>query len=203
MTTSKLLQRAETVRTRLRTRLESLPDAADAPTERLRLAVTSEALNLRLLEGRVHNAALRVKTPKAAHDLKPWVAWRDVLVKGEEHFEDRLFDMEALPRVEQNRRSTELFAVRRALHVITHGVNSEEGESPLVETWLREKGVLPMWGERVLFAGRGGLRMTKKRITYIQERLTESETALDNTLTTAEAFVEKPEVTAVRSTATV
>ena len=203
MTTTKLLQRAETVRTRLRTRLEALPDRDDAPTERLRLAVTSEALNLRSVEGRLQNLVQRVKKPKSAHDLKPWVAWRNVLVKGEEHFEDRLFHMGALPRVEQNRRSTELFAVRRALHVITHGANSEEGGSPLVETWLREQGVLPMWGERVLFAGRGGLRMTKKRIIHIQGRLAESETALDNTLTTAEAFLAKPEVTAVRSPATV
>ena len=203
MSTNELLQRAETVRTRLRARLGALPDADDAPTERLRLAVMSEALNLRTLEGRVYSLVARVKKPKAAHDLKPWFAWRDVLTKGQEHFEDRLFNIDELPRVEQNRRSTELFAVRRALRVITHGVNSEEGESPLVETWLREQGVLPMWGERLLFAGRGGLRMTKKRITYIQERLTEVETTLKNTLTTAEAFVEKPEVTAVRSTATV
>ena len=203
MSTNELLQRAETVRTRLQTRLEALPDADDAPTERLRLAVTSEALNLRSLECRLHNLVLRVEKPKTAHDLKPWVAWRDVLTKGQEHFEDPLFDMEALPPVEQNRRSTELFALRRALHVITHGVNSAEGESPLLETWLREQGVLPMWGERVLFTGRGGLRSTKQRIVHIQGRLAESETVLDNTLTTAEAFLAKPEVTAVRSTATV
>ena len=202
MSTNELLERAETVRTRLRARVEALPDADDATTERLRLAVMSEALNLRSLEGRIYNIVQRVEKPKPAHDLKPWVAWRDVLTKGQEHFEDRLFDMDALPRVEQNRRSTELFAVRRALHVITHGVNSEEGESPLVETWLREQGVLPMWGERLLFAGRGGLRMTKQRITHIQGRLAESETALDDTLTTAEAFLAKPEVTTVRSPAT-
>ena len=141
----------------------------------------------------------RVEKPKAAHDLKPPTAWRDVLTAAQEHFERRLFDMEALPRVEQNRRSTELFALRRALHVITRGVSTEEGESPILETWLREQGVLPAWGERLLFAGRGGLRSTKQHITYLQARLTETETALENALTTAEALLAQPTVTTVRS----
>ena len=203
MSTNELLSHAEAVCIRLRARLEALPHADDAPTERLRLAVMSEALNLRSLEGLVHNAALKVKTPKAAHDLKPWFAWRDVLTEAHTHFESELSVLEAIPRVEQNRRFNELHAIRRALQVLTFGANTEEGGSPFLETWLRERSVLPLWGERTIFAGRGGLRNAQQRISYIEKRLADNVTKLESVLTTADALLAKPEVTASRSTATV
>ena len=199
--TNELLDHAEAVRARLRARLESLPDADDAPTERLRATIMGEAMNLRSLEGHVHNAARMVKTPKAAHDLKPWFAWRDLLTEAHTHFESELSVLEAIPRVEQNRRFNELHAVRRALQVIAYGANTEEGQSSILETWLRERGVLPMWGERLIFAGRGGLRNTRQRIGHIQERLAGTATTLENTLTTADAALAKPEVTSSRSAA--
>ena len=203
MSTNELLERAEAVRTRLRARLEALPDADDATTERLRMAVMSGALNLRSLEGRVYSLVQRVENPKPAHDLKPWVAWRDMLTEAQAHFELELSAFEALPRREQNRRYNELHAVRRALQVIAFGANTEEGESLILETWLRERGVLPLWGQRLIFAGRGGLRSTRQRISHIEKRLADTVTSLENVLTTADAMLAEPEVTASRSTATV
>ena len=201
MSTNELLHRAETVRTRLRARLEALPDADDATTERLRTAVISEALNLRSLEGRIYGIVQRVENPKPAHDLKPWPAWRDVLTEAQLYFESELSAFEALPLTEQNRCFNELHAVRRALQVVAYGANTEEGESSILETWLRERGVLPMWGERLIFSGRGGLRMTRQRIDHIQERLADTVTTLENTLTAADTALAKPEVTPSRSPA--
>ena len=203
MSTNELLQRAEAVHIRLRARLESLPHADDAPTERLRTAVMSEALNLRSLEGHVHNAVLRVKTPKAAHDLNPWFAWRDLLTEAQAQFESELSVLEAIPRVEQNRRFNELHALRWALQVIAFGANTDNGGSTILETWLRDRKVVPIWGERDIFAGRGGLRSTRQRISYIEKRLADIVTSLENTLADADAALAKPKVTASRSTATV
>ena len=171
MTTAKLLKRAETVRARLRARLDTLPPPDDAPTMRIRDAILEEAMNLRSLSGHVSNHAQRVEKPKTpAHDLEPLVAWRGMLTKAQEHFESQLSALDQLPLNEQNRRSAELFSLRAAIGVIVHGV-SEEGESAVLSQWLRERGVAPVWGERHVFAGRGGLRAIGKRISYIESRL--------------------------------
>ena len=118
------------------------------------------------------------------------------------HFESELSVLEAIPRVEQNRRFNELHAIRWALQVIALGANTDEGGSTIVETWLRDRGVVPIWGERVIFAGRGGLRTTLQRISYIEGRLADIVTSLENTLADADAALAQPKVTA-RSTATV
>ena len=61
MTKEQLLERAETVHTRLRTRLDQLPDAEDAPTERLCDAIRAEAINGRSVAGRLRNQMLNVQ----------------------------------------------------------------------------------------------------------------------------------------------
>ena len=98
MTKDALLKRAETVRTRLRARLDSLPDAEDALTERQCTAIREEALNGQSLENRILNMVRQVKTPKASQDLRPLTAWRDLLTDAKDHFELELAAFESLPR---------------------------------------------------------------------------------------------------------
>ena len=141
-----LLERAETAETRLRARLERLPDEKDAPTDRLCDAIRAEALNGRSVAGRLRNLAANVRTSKASLDLKPLEAWRDLLVNATTHFEQELEAFELLPDSEQRRRYNEISAVRFALRVIHNGDFSEEGESPLANEWLIQAGLKPEWG---------------------------------------------------------
>ena len=83
---------------------------------------------------------------------------------------------------------------RRALQIITFGANTEEGESLILDTWLRERGVIPLWGERLIFAGRGGLRHTRQRIGDIEKRLADNIERLENVLADADAALAKPHV---------
>ena len=139
--TVELLARAETVETRLRTRLDQLPDAEDAPTERLCDAIRAEAINGRSVAGRLRNLATNVRTPKKSLDLKPLEAWRDLLVNATTHFEQELEAFELLPDAKQRHRYTEISAVRFALKVIANGPNTEQGESPLANEWLIRAGL--------------------------------------------------------------
>ena len=118
MAKAELLKRAETAETRLRARIDRLPDAEDAPTERLCDAIRAEAINGRSVAGRLRNRLQQVKTPKASLDLKPLTAWRDLLVNATTHFEQELEAFELLPDSEQRRRYNEISAVRFALRVI-------------------------------------------------------------------------------------
>ena len=136
MAKAELLKRAETAETRLRARLARLPDAEDAPTDRLCDAIRAEALNGRSVAGRLRNQMLNVQKPKKSLDLKPLEAWRDLLVNATTHFEQELEVFEALPEVEQRRRYTEMSAVRFALKVLSNGPNTDQGESPLANEWL-------------------------------------------------------------------
>ena len=107
-----LLERAETADTRLRTRLDRLPEAEDAPTERLCDAIRTEAINSRSVAGHLRNQITNVRKPKKSLDLKPLEAWRDLLAKATAHFEQELEAFEALPDVDQRRRYNEISAVR-------------------------------------------------------------------------------------------
>ena len=98
--TVELLARAETVETRLRDRLDRLPDEKDALTERLCDAIRAEALNSRSVAGRLRNLMLNVHKPKKSLDLKPLEAWRDLLLDATSHFEQELEAFELLPRCE-------------------------------------------------------------------------------------------------------
>ena len=105
MTKVELLKRAETADTRLRARLERLPDAEDAPTGRLCDAIRAEALNGRSVAGRLRNQMLNVQKPKKSLDLKPLEAWRDLLLDAMTHFEQELEAFELLPDAKQRHRS--------------------------------------------------------------------------------------------------
>ena len=195
MTKEQLLERAETAHTRLRTRLDQLPDAEDAPTERLCDAIRAEALNGRSVAGRLRNQMLNIQKPKKSLDLKPLEAWRDTLVDATTHFEQELEAFELLPEAEQRHRYTDISAVRFALKVIANGPNSEEGESPLANEWLKRAGLQPAWGQRTPFSGRSGLRMVTRRIADVEKRLSETSHQLERTVTAAEALLETPEIT--------
>ena len=195
MAKAELLKRAETAETRLRTRLDQLPDAEDAPTERLCDAIRAEAINGRSVAGRLRNQMLNVQKPKKSLDLKPLEAWRDLLVNATTHFEQELEAFELLPDSEQRRRYNEISAVRFALKVLSNGPNTDQGESPLANEWLIDAGLHPTWGERTPFSGRGGLRMVTRRIADVEKRLSETSHQLERTVTAAEALLETPEIT--------
>ena len=195
MTTTKLLQRAETVRTRLRARLEALPDAEDAPTERQCTAIKEEALNGPSLEARLRNRLRHVKTPKASLDLKPLTAWRDLLTDAKEHFEQELATFETLSEKDQRQRYNEVHALRFALRVITLGPHNDEGESALLNEWLKKAGVHPEWGQLSPFSGRGGLRLVTRRISDVEKRLSDAAENLERSLAEAEVLLAKPAVT--------
>ena len=195
MAKAELLKRAETAETRLRTRLDQLPDAEDAPTERLCDAIRAEAINGRSVAGRLRNLATNVRTPKKSLDLKPLEAWRDTLVNATTHFEQELEAFELLPDSEQRRRYTEISAVRFALKVLSNGPNTDQGESPLANEWLIDAGLHPTWGERTPFSGRGGLRMVTRRIADVEKRLSETFHNLERAVTDAEALLATPEIT--------
>ena len=198
MTKDELLAHAETVHTRLRARLTNLPDAEDAPTERLCTSIREEGMNGRSLAGRIRNATERVKTPKASLDLRPLIAWRNILTNAKEHFESELQAFEARPLLEQRREYNDLSAIRFALRIVMDGPNTEEGESPLLNEWLKRAGVHPEWGQRSPFEGRGGLRLVKRRISDVEKRLTDTAYKLEHFLTEAEALLAKPEIASVR-----
>ena len=169
MTKVELLKRAETVETRLRARLERLPDEKDAPTVRLCDAIRAEALNGRAVAGRLRNQMLNVQKPKKSLDQKPLEAWRDTLVNATTHFEQELEAFELLPEAEQRHRYTEISAVRFALKVLSNGPNTDQGESPLANEWLIRAGLQPAWGQRTPFSGRAGLRMVTRRIADVEK----------------------------------
>ena len=98
MTKEQLLERAETVHTRLRTRLDQLPDAEDAPTDRLCDAIRAEALNGRSVAGRLRNQMLNVQKPKKSLDLKPLEAWRDTPRRRDDAFRARTGGFRVAPR---------------------------------------------------------------------------------------------------------
>ena len=197
MTKDELLEHAETVYTRLRTRLDNLPDAEDATTERLCTSIREEALNARSLAGRIRNTVNNVKTPKASLDLRPLIAWRNILTDAKEHFESALQAFEALSLPEQRRDYNNLSATRFALRIVMDGPNTEEGESPLLNEWLKQAGVHPEWGQRSPFEGRGGLRLVKRRISDVEKRLSDISYKLEHFLTVAEALLAKPEIASV------
>ena len=195
MAKAELLKRAETAETRLRARLARLPDAEDAPTERLCDAIRAEALNGRSVAGRLRNQILNVHKPKKSLDLKPLEAWRDLLVNATTHFEQELEAFELLPDSEQRRRYNEISAVRFALKVLSNGPNTDAGESPLANEWLINAGLKPEWGARTPFSGRAGLRMVTRRIADVEKRLSETLHNLEHTVTGAEALLATPEIT--------
>ena len=190
-----LLKRAETAETRLRARIDRLPDAEDAPTERLCDAIRAEALNGRSVAGRLRNQMLNVHKPKKSLDLKPLEAWRDLLVGATTHFEQELEAFELLPDAEQRRRYNEISAVRFALKVLSNGPNTDQGESPLTNEWLIDAGLHPTWGERTPFSGRGGLRMVTRRIADVEKRLAVAREELTLVTVQAEAILATPELT--------
>ena len=197
MTKDELLEHAETVLTRLRARLDNLPDAEDAPTERQSISIRAEGMNGRSLAGRIRNTINNVKTPKASLDLRPLIAWRNILTNAKDHFESELQAFEALSLPEQRRCYNDLSALRFALRIVMDGPNSEEGESPLLNEWLKHAGVRPEWGQRTPFEGRGGLRSVKRRISDVEKRLTDTAYKLEHFVTEAEALLAKPEITGV------
>ena len=190
-----LLERAAAVEIRLLARLDRLPDEKEAPTDRLRDEVYTEALNSRSAAGSLRNLILRVKNPKKSLDLKPLEAWRDLLLDATTHFEQELEAFEALPDSEQRHRYSEISAVRFALKVLSNGPNTEEGESPLANEWLKQAGLKPEWGQTTVFSGRGGLRMVTRRISDVEKRLSETSHQLERTVADAEALLETPEIT--------
>ena len=189
-----LLERAAVLENRLRDRRESLPDAADAPSERLRNTIWSEQQMLQSMAGRLINLQARVTQPKPAHNLAPLLVWRDLLLFAQEHFTEQFEAFELFSPSEQRRRYNELHALRRALQVIVRGTGSEEGESPEVEGWLRAQGVHPEPGERLMFDGRGGLRHVLERIATIETRMAGLHVELERAVQNAEDMVEKPPV---------
>ena len=195
MAKAELLARAETAENRLRARLARLPDAEDAPTERLCDAIRAEAINGRSVAGRLRNQMLNVHKPKKSLDLKPLEAWRDLLVNATTHFEQELEAFELLPDSEQRRRYNEISAVRFALKVLSNGPNTDQGESPLANEWLIDAGLHPTWGERTPFSGRAGLRMVTRRMADVEKRLSETSHQLERTVTAAEALLTTPEIT--------
>ena len=195
MAKAELLKRAETAETRLRARLERLPDAEDAPTDRLCDAIRAEALNGRSVAGRLRNQMLNVQKPKKSLDLKPLEAWRDLLVNATTHFEQELEAFELLPDAEQRHRYTEISAVRFALKVIANGPNTDQGESPLANEWLINAGLKPEWGARTPFSGRGGLRMVTRRIADVEKRLAVVREELTRVTVQAESILATPELT--------
>ena len=192
---AELLERAETVETRLRARLDRLPDEKEAPNERLRDAVYAEALNGRSVAGSLRNLITNVRQPKKSLNLEPLEAWRDLLVGATTHFETQLAAFELLPEAEQRHRYTEISAVRFALRVIQNGDFSEEGESPLANEWLKQAGLKPEWGQVSPFSGRGGLRMVTRRIADVEKRLAVAREELTRLTVQAEAILETPELT--------
>ena len=191
---AELLKRAETAETRLRARLERLPDEKDAPTDRLCDAVRAEALNGRSVAGRLRNLATNVRRPKPSLDLKPLEAWRDLLVNATTHFEQELEAFELLPDSEQRRRYTEMHAIQFALRVIHNGDFSEEGESPLANEWLIQAGLKPEWGQVSPFSGRGGRRMVTRRIAEVTKRHENTRQELERVVTDAEALLATAEI---------
>ena len=143
MTKNELLEHAETVLTRLLTRLDNLPDAEDAVTERQRDTIRAEGMNGRSLAGGIRNTINNVKTPKASLDLRPLIAWRNILTNAMDHFESELQAFEALSLSEQRRCYNDLSATRFALRIVMNGPNTDEGESPLLNAWLKDTGVRP------------------------------------------------------------
>ena len=197
MTKDKLLEHAETVLTRLLARLDNLPDAEDAITERQRDTIRAEGMNGRSFAGSIHNMIINVKTPKPSLDLRPLIAWRNILANAKDHFESELQAFESRSPPEQRRCYNDLSATRFALRIVMNGPNTEEGESPLLNEWLKHAGVRPEWGQRSPFEGRGGLRLVKRRISDVEKRLTDTAYKLEHFLTTAEALLAKPEITGV------
>ena len=195
MAKAELLKRAETAETRLSARLARLPDAEDAPTDRLCDAIRAEALNGRSVAGRLRNQMLNVHKPKKSLDLKPLEAWRDLLVGATTHFEQELEAFELLPDSEQRHRYTEISAVRFALKVIANGPNTDQGESSLANEWLIRAGLQPEWGERTPFSGRAGLRMVTRRIANVEKRLAVAREELTLVTVQAEAILATPELT--------
>ena len=112
----------------------------------------------------------------------------------QEHFTEQFEAFELFSPSEQRRRYNELHTLRRALQVITRGTCSEEGESPEVEGWLRDQGVHPEPGERLMFDGRGGLRNVLQRIATIETRMAGLHVELESAVLNAEDMVEKPPV---------
>ena len=188
-----LLERAAVLENRLRDRRESLPDAADAPSERLRDTIWSEQHLLQSMAGRLMNLRARITEPKPAHNPAPSLVWRDLLLDAQEHFTEQLEAFELFSPSEQRRRYNELHTLRRALQVIARGTCSE-GESPEVEGWLRDQGVRPEPGERLMFNGRGGLRHVLQRIATIETRMADLRVELERAVLNAEDMVEKPPV---------
>ena len=190
-----LLERAAVLENRLRDRRESLPDAVDAPSERLRDTIWSEQHLLQSMVGRLMNLQARITQPKPAHNLTPLLVWRDLLLDAQEHFTEQFEAFELFSPSEQRRRYNELYTLRRALQVIARGTCSEEeGESPEVEGWLRAQGVHPEPGERLMFDGRGGLRHVLQRIATIETRMAGLHVELEAAVLNAEDMVEKPPV---------
>ena len=189
-----LLERAAVLENRLRHRRESLPDAVDAPSERLRDTIWSEQQMLQSMVGRLTNLQARITQPKPAHNLTPLLVWRDLLLDAQEHFTEQLEAFELFSPSEQRRRYNELYALGRALQVIARGTGSEESESPEVEGWLRAQGVHPEPGERLMFDGRGGLRRVLHRIASIEKRMAGLHVELEAAVLNAEDMVEKPPV---------
>ena len=188
------LERAVVVEKRLRDRRESLPDAVDAPSERLRDTIWSEQHLLQSMAGLLVNLQTRLTQPKPAHNLAPLLVWRDLLLDAQEHFTEQFEAFESYSPSEQRRRYNELHTLRRALQVIVRGTGSEEGESPEVEGWLRAQGVHPEPGERLMFDGRGGLRHVRERIASIEKRMARLHGELERAVLNAEGMVEKPPV---------
>ena len=195
MAKAELLKRAETAETRLRTRLDRLPEAEDAPTERLCDAIRTEAINSRSVAGHLRNQITNVRKPKKSLDLKPLEAWRDLLAKATAHFEQELEAFEALPDVDQRRRYNEISAVRFAFKVLQNGPNTDQGESPLANEWLIQAGLKPEWGQVSPFSGRGGLRMVTRRIADVEKRLAVAREELTLVTVQAEAILATPELT--------
>ena len=189
-----LLKRAAVLENRLRDRRESLPDAVDARSQRLRDTIWSEQQMLQSMGGLLRNLQARLTQPKPAHNLTPMMVWRDLLLGAQEHFTEEFEAFELFSPSEQRRRYNELHALRRALQVIVRGTCSEEGESPEVEGWLRAQGVHPEPGERLMFDGRGGLRHVLQRIATIETRMAGLHVELERAVQNAEDMVEKPPV---------
>ena len=193
----KALHEAEDVRIRLSACLESLPDPGEisAPNERVR--VETLTVNLRAFNSHVSSAAHVCANPKAAWDLKPLRAWRDMLIGAKQHFKTNIEELAEY--ADGGRRGDDLLAAQFALRVIEDGP-SESGESPLLSRWLRDQNVHPEWGERSPFTGRGGLRFVRQRIRDVERRLTQNREALESAVREAETLLRKDDATSVDDT---
>jgi hypothetical protein len=117
--------------------------------------------------------------------------WLTTLRECQRDLESRLAAAEDADRTSgQHSRVTE--SLRHSLRDVVNGpeiVNGGEFTTDVLVQWLLDKNVQPMFGERGLFAGRGGLRNAESRIEALRQEVAEARAQVERTLHAANQLI--------------